>query len=390
MSTPAFPVSTLGMPASNYSMAPKDVTMRGKTRDGLAHVSRVSTAGYTEINVEWSWSAAQYAEFQDWYRDDCKDGTISFTIANLYHNNDLATLTARFKDQYRCVYETWEHYRVSATLEVPTHDYISEATLNAALPIDPHTDAPTWPASLFGNPLTEWELDPQPSAVKGSSSGYAMPAIARKSSISITYATLSAEMSNANRIMFEAWWHYKLSDGVKWFWLYCPLHGVWKYAKVRFTEPAQTSYRPVDWWHVSAVIEIVEYNYIPLADCADMIPGGFLPVITVHPASANVVIGVSHTLSVTVTNDETLSGSLRYRWYLDGTPIDGATAASYTFTASSSNDGGYYVIVSNNVGSVTSNTATIATGRIPTILTHPQSADLSIGQTLQLTVAATE
>ncbi|MBO4715966.1 MAG: SUMF1/EgtB/PvdO family nonheme iron enzyme [Verrucomicrobia bacterium] len=52
--------------------------------------------------------------------------------------------------------------------------------------------------------------------------------------------------------------------------------------------------------------------------------------------------------------------SLKYQWFKDGKAIEGATDASYTISnAKKSDEGSYYVVVSNKAGSVTSDVATL-------------------------------
>lgn len=84
------------------------------------------------------------------------------------------------------------------------------------------------------------------------------------------------------------------------------------------------------------------------------------PTITVQPISQTVNKGSTATFSVTATGTDPLS----YQWSLNGTPIMGATSASYTTPtlAYSDNGNSYTVEVSNTAGSVTSN---------PAILTVP-------------------
>lgn len=77
------------------------------------------------------------------------------------------------------------------------------------------------------------------------------------------------------------------------------------------------------------------------------------PTITTHPVSQTVAAGQSVTLSVVATGTPTLA----YAWSKNGTPIGGATSASYTFTASST--GQYQVSVTNDYGTINSYAATL-------------------------------
>jgi len=84
------------------------------------------------------------------------------------------------------------------------------------------------------------------------------------------------------------------------------------------------------------------------------------PVILAQPVNTNVTIGQAATLSVTVTG----SAPLAYQWKKGGVDIPGATGASYTIPAVSTNDNGavYTVTVSNGLGTVTSTPTTLAVG----------------------------
>lgn len=79
------------------------------------------------------------------------------------------------------------------------------------------------------------------------------------------------------------------------------------------------------------------------------------PTISVQPASLTVNSGLSATFTVTAT------GATSYQWQNNGTPLVGATSASYTVSsATSANNGSSYsVVVANAGGSVTSAVATL-------------------------------
>jgi hypothetical protein len=89
------------------------------------------------------------------------------------------------------------------------------------------------------------------------------------------------------------------------------------------------------------------------------------PSITTQPASQAVNAGRTATFSVVATGAVPLS----YQWQKNGTAISGATAASYTTPASSASDNGstFLVVVSNAVGNVTSNSATLTVNSAPSI-----------------------
>src|SRR5438874_1963602 len=113
------------------------------------------------------------------------------------------------------------------------------------------------------------------------------------------------------------------------------------------------------------------------------------PTITRQPASQTVTAGQRATFTVTAAGTAPLS----YQWQKNGTAIGGATAASYTTPATMTSDSGaqFTVVVSNAVGSVTSNAAALTVNSAPvapTITTQPASQTVSAGQTATFTVTA--
>ena len=95
----------------------------------------------------------------------------------------------------------------------------------------------------------------------------------------------------------------------------------------------------------------------PLALCFQL--AGCAGIAT-QPSSETVLAGQQATF--TVVGESTTSGAtLTYQWYQNGTAIPGATAASYSFTATNAENGDtYYVIVSDGSSTTaTSNTVTL-------------------------------
>lgn len=104
---------------------------------------------------------------------------------------------------------------------------------------------------------------------------------------------------------------------------------------------------------ISNAAGTVETNEVFLYVTGNEAPSA--PVITKQPVSAAVTEGENVTFAVTATGD-----GITYRWYKNGTAIDGATGASYTFTAALGDNGAKYAcVVSNSAGTVTSNEATL-------------------------------
>lgn len=111
-----------------------------------------------------------------------------------------------------------------------------------------------------------------------------------------------------------------------------------------------------------------------------------IPRLETQPESQTVNIGAGFSLSVTATG----VGPLAYQWYRGLNAIEGATAASYTVTASSSPDAGEYTVaVTNDYGSVRSQAATIMLdSQPPAITTEPASVTTVVGQPVSFTVSA--
>ncbi len=109
------------------------------------------------------------------------------------------------------------------------------------------------------------------------------------------------------------------------------------------------------------------------------------PAITTQPQAQSVEAGTGATFSVTASGD-----APSYQWQKDGVAITGATAATFTITSTSASDAGNYaVVVSNPVGSVTSDTASLTVAVPPTITADPQAQNANAGDSVTFTVSAT-
>jgi hypothetical protein len=122
------------------------------------------------------------------------------------------------------------------------------------------------------------------------------------------------------------------------------------------------------------------------------------PEITTQPQPTNqaVAVGTNVTFNVTITGTPPFS----FRWQFNGTNLTNGTyisgATSFGFATNSTlnisyaqtnNSGSYQVIVTNEVGSVTSSVAFLmVTNTPPTITTQPASQTVSVGSTVTFDV----
>ncbi|MGI4883622.1 MAG: PQQ-dependent sugar dehydrogenase [Janthinobacterium lividum] len=116
------------------------------------------------------------------------------------------------------------------------------------------------------------------------------------------------------------------------------------------------------------------------------------PVITTQPASATVVPGAAAAFAVAAAG----TAPLGYQWQKNGANIAGATGSSYTIASAVAADAGQYrVVVSNGVGTATSNAATLtvtAPNTAPTaqILTPASGTTYVAGTTVAFSGSATD
>jgi YVTN family beta-propeller protein len=110
------------------------------------------------------------------------------------------------------------------------------------------------------------------------------------------------------------------------------------------------------------------------------------PAIATQPQSQSVAAGSSVTFTVAASGSTPLS----YQWYFGGSPISGATSPAYTIgSAQSPNAGIYTCTVTNAVGAVTSNIATLAVGAGPIVfIQQPSSQTIASGSTVVFSVSA--
>jgi sugar lactone lactonase YvrE len=97
---------------------------------------------------------------------------------------------------------------------------------------------------------------------------------------------------------------------------------------------------------------------------------GMLPVITVQPQNASVVLASNATFSATASGPVPLN----YQWLFGGANLAGATNVSYIISnAQPTNAGNYSAIVTNYYGSVTSSTASLTVTLPPIVPAFTQT-----------------
>jgi hypothetical protein len=111
--------------------------------------------------------------------------------------------------------------------------------------------------------------------------------------------------------------------------------------------------------------------------------------IVAQPQSQSVTVGHAATFTVVATG----SDAVTYQWKKNGTPIVGATQASYFTPVVKSSDNGtqFEVVVTDGTSNLTSNTATLtvtSAAIAPTITTQPASKTVTAGQTATFSVTA--
>ena len=114
------------------------------------------------------------------------------------------------------------------------------------------------------------------------------------------------------------------------------------------------------------------------------------PTIATHPQDDSITVGDSATFTVSATGTPPLS----FQWQKNGSDISGASDSMYTTPTVTMNDNNseYRCVITNDYGSVTSNSADLTvtqTGTKPEITTDPQNQSVVAGSTATFSVSAT-
>jgi hypothetical protein len=98
------------------------------------------------------------------------------------------------------------------------------------------------------------------------------------------------------------------------------------------------------------------------------------PWILAQPQSVTMSVGASATLRVYVSSP-VKAGNVRYQWRKGMSALTGATSDSFVILANSTNDNGmYYVDITNDSGSVTSNPAMVTVTTMPVPTTYSDTS----------------
>jgi hypothetical protein len=117
---------------------------------------------------------------------------------------------------------------------------------------------------------------------------------------------------------------------------------------------------------------------------------GTAPSFTTQPQNQTMTAGTGVTLTAAANGSPAPS----YQWNFNGTPIAGATSATYSIASvQASNAGSYTVTATNSAGSVTSAASVltvnpVVAGNAPVFTTQPIAVAVVSGSTVALTVAA--
>jgi hypothetical protein len=108
---------------------------------------------------------------------------------------------------------------------------------------------------------------------------------------------------------------------------------------------------------------------------------------SILPSSATLDAGQSQNFTSTVSGG---TGPYSYQWYLNGSLVNGATGASWTFTQLSAGTYQVYLIITDSLSmQATSATSTVTVNPLPTVTISPSSAVIDWGQSVLFTSSVT-
>jgi hypothetical protein len=108
-----------------------------------------------------------------------------------------------------------------------------------------------------------------------------------------------------------------------------------------------------------------------------------LPTVSISPTTVIMDLDQSHVFTSTVSGG---TSPYSYQWYLDGSPVSGATSTSWTFTPSSAGNYTVYLTIKDTAGaSATSNTASVNVNTAPVVTISPSPVTMDVGQSKTFT-----
>jgi hypothetical protein len=108
-----------------------------------------------------------------------------------------------------------------------------------------------------------------------------------------------------------------------------------------------------------------------------------LPSVTINPAYATLDLGQSETFTSNPANG---TSPYSYQWYLNGTPVSGATNQTWTFTPISTGPCQIHLVITDNVSTAaTSNTVNVNVNPAPSVSITPTSALIDADQSQNFT-----
>jgi hypothetical protein len=135
----------------------------------------------------------------------------------------------------------------------------------------------------------------------------------------------------------------------------------------------------------SILAEDGTYILSELSEFIDWEENGLIaPTIKIQPKSLSTTTLVPVTFEVTAAGSEPLS----YQWKIGGVDQIGETNRTYTVTNPTKDITGITCVVSNLVGSVTSNSVNLAVGIKPSVVTQPLSQSKSFGSLVTFSIIA--
>ncbi|MFN9150366.1 MAG: immunoglobulin domain-containing protein [Bacteroidota bacterium] len=111
------------------------------------------------------------------------------------------------------------------------------------------------------------------------------------------------------------------------------------------------------------------------------------PVVATQPKSVDACVGTNTTLVATFNGT-----GMSYQWFKDGQAIDGQTANAIVISATKPSDAGRYTVRATGTCAlfVNSDTAVVTVLSRPTVTKQPESATLTSGERLSLSIEATD